>query len=229
MVTLRIQELAEAKGITLEQLSQDCWLSVEKIQKYASESIEIQEETAAELQTIATQLNVAVLELVKPVAKPVAFKLKIQEMAQEKGITLEELSEKAEVHPAILLFYSTQTIAKTQLEEPPFESYLSQISQTLECCNEDLKIPADLPLTSLRLTELAEERGLTLQELGQLTDIPYDVIHLMDQQPLTTLGSLRYLNDSPLLERSVRREYFERSIRETVCHYFDGVLKCKQV
>jgi transcriptional regulator with XRE-family HTH domain len=229
MVTLRIQELAESKGITLEQLSQNCGISVEKIHKYASESIEIKEETAEELQTLATQLNVTILEVVKPVAKPVAFKLKIQEMAQEKGMTLEELSEKAEVHPAILLFYSTQTIAETQLKKPRFESYLSKISQTLECCNEDLKVPAELPLTSLRLKELAQERGLTLKELGQLTDIPYDVIHLMDQQSLTTLGSLRYLNDSPLLERSVRREYLERSIRETVCEYFNGVLKCKQV
>ena len=212
MVTLRIQELAEVKGITLEQLSQDCCISVEKIYHYASESIEIKEETAAEIQAIATRLNVTVLEVVKPVAKPVAFKLKIQEIAQEKGITLEELSEKAGVHPAILIFYSTQAIAETQLEEPRFESYLFKINHALECCKEDLKVPAELPLTSLRLQEFAEERGLALEEFSQLTDMSADVIELIDKNPINLPDLVEGLQRSNSLNRYDR-------IRDFLCQY----------
>ncbi|MCT7961220.1 hypothetical protein NG791_11090 [Laspinema sp. D1] len=186
MVTLRIQEIAEAKGMTLEQLSQDCGVSLEKIHQYSAESIEIKEEMAVEIQTIATQLDVTVLELVKPLTTPVAFKLKIQELAEAKGMTLEELSKKAEVHPAIIAFYSTQVISKSKLEEPPFELYLSQISQALECCNEDLKTIAELSLTSLRLQESTQERGLTLKELSKLTNTPYEVIDLMATQPVNS-------------------------------------------
>ncbi|MCT7965724.1 helix-turn-helix transcriptional regulator [Laspinema sp. D1] len=184
MVTLRIQELAEAKGITLEQLSEDCCISVEKLQKYASESIEIQEETAADIQAMATQLNVTVFEVLKPVDHPVAFKLKIQEIAYKKGITLEELSEKSGVHFAIILFYSTQAIAKAQFEKKEFQESLSRISQVLGGRSEDLKVSAELPLTSLRLKEGAQEKGITLKQLSEITQVPYELIELMDNQPI---------------------------------------------
>ncbi len=69
MVTLRIQELAEAKGMTLEQLSQDCGISVEKIRKYAAESIEIKEENAADIQKIANTFNVSSLHLLNRLKK----------------------------------------------------------------------------------------------------------------------------------------------------------------
>ncbi|MGL4502206.1 MAG: hypothetical protein ACRCU2_24285 [Planktothrix sp.] len=184
MVTLRIQELAESKGLTLEQLSEQCGISVEKIYQYSAESIEIKEEMAAEIQIIATQLDVTVLELVKPVAKPVAFKLKINEVSKQKGITLGELSEKAEVHPAIILFYRTQAIRENKLNESPFEEYLNKISAALECSIEDLKLPAELPFTLIRLEQLAKERGLTLKELSQLTGLPDEFINLIANEPV---------------------------------------------
>lgn len=196
MVILRIQELAEAKGITLEELREISGISVENFQKYAGESIDVQEDSAADLRTIAKKLNVPVVELFKPVAKRGAFKLKIQEVAQSKGITLEELSERANVHPALLAFYSTQPICKNKLSEPNCEKHLNQISQALGWSPADLKIIADLPTTRLRIQELVKERDLTLDELKVMSSFPPEFIDLLETQPVDVPALLENQNET---------------------------------
>ena len=62
-------------------------------------------------------MNVSVWELVKPVAKREAFKLKILAMAEQKGLTLEELSKLSSLHLSFLAFYSTQSVCKRKLED----------------------------------------------------------------------------------------------------------------
>ncbi|HEY9668452.1 MAG TPA: hypothetical protein V6C91_16705, partial [Coleofasciculaceae cyanobacterium] len=55
-VILRIQELTELKSITLEELSQASNVSIEAVQAYATEPVNI-EEAATDLRKIANQLN----------------------------------------------------------------------------------------------------------------------------------------------------------------------------
>lgn len=184
MVTLRIQEQAEAKGITLTELGQLCGLSAEAMQKYATESIEITEETAADLRKVSAKLNVPVLELLKPVAKMAAIKLKIIEKAQKKNITLEQLSEQSGVHPGVIAFYSTQPISQEKLAEPPHRAHLSKISEILEVSSEDLKVATDMPTTMLRLEELEKEKGISLKDLSSLIGVNEELINLIVTQPI---------------------------------------------
>lgn len=184
-VTLRIQELVEAQGLTFEELSKASGVSLEDIQAYATTPVELIEETATALRKIATKLNVAVVELVQPIAKREAFKLKILEMAQQKGLTLEKLSERSGVNPAIISFYSTQSISNQKLNELESKNqYLRKISQALVCDVEDLKIEAELPTTKLCVEEWVEERGLNLQDLSRLTNLPQEYIDLIAKHPL---------------------------------------------
>ncbi|MBD1906763.1 hypothetical protein H6F53_14895 [Trichocoleus sp. FACHB-832] len=185
MIILCIQEIAAAKGLTLEELSQVSGVSLEVIQAYATTPIEtLTEEVAANLRKLASKLDVVVLELVQPVGKREAFRLKILEMAQGKGLTLEELSHRSGVHPAVLVFYSTQSICKQKLDEPQHKKNLLDLCKALICSIEDLQIPADLSTTILRLNEKTKEKGLTLKELSVLTSLPYELIDLFATQPI---------------------------------------------
>ncbi len=184
MITLRIQEIADEKGLTLKELSQVSGVSLEAIQVYATKPVELTEEIATDLKKIATKLDVTVVELVKPVAKRQAFQLKIIEMAKQKGLTLKELSDLSGVHPALLAFYSTQSIYKNKLTESQVQKHLSQISGILECRIEDLKLVIELPTTMFRIEELLKDRNLTLYDLKMLTDVPDELIDLVATQPL---------------------------------------------
>jgi transcriptional regulator with XRE-family HTH domain len=190
-VTLRIQELAEAKGLALEQLSQGVGISQQTIQLYATAPVEITEEIAADLRKIATELDVSVVELVKPVAKKEAFKLKILEKTktQQPDLTLGALSEQSGVHILLIEFYSKQPIYQQKLFERKHQDNLNKICQVLGCTIEDLLDEFktdDLPETKLRFEEFAEERGLTLNDLSLLTGLPSELIDLMATQPIDT-------------------------------------------
>ncbi|MCL1469208.1 helix-turn-helix domain-containing protein [Argonema antarcticum] len=195
MATFRIQELAEAKGLTIEELSEVSGVSMKRIQRYYTTtsftSVEITEQTAGELRQIAAKLDLPVMELVKPVLKRAAFKLNIIKIAQKKGITLEELSERSGVHPSFIDFYSTQTISKDKLAEDPYQMHISEISKALEVSPEDLKVVSDLAITIFPLEEFAKERNLSLEELSLITDIPVELINLIKTHPvnLARLGS----------------------------------------
>jgi hypothetical protein len=183
MITLCIEEVATAQGLTLEQLSQLSGVSLQDIQSYLSIET-LTDETAANLRKIAAQLNVPVLKLVKPAAKREAVKLNILEIAQRKDLTLEELSNLSGVHPAILMFYSTQPLCKEKLSEiESHNQYLTKISEGLNCTIEDLQTPAELPMTKLRFEELLQEQGLTVDELSMLTEIPEQFFDLISTQP----------------------------------------------
>lgn len=214
MVNLKIRDLANAKGLTVSELSEVSGISSETMMKYATESVEITEETTANLRKIAKKLDVPVMNLIKPVAKQAAFKLTIIEKAKEKGITLEQLSTKSDVHISIVAFYSFQVISKEKLAEEPYQTYLTKISDALECkSEEDLKIVAELPATRLRLEEMAQEKGLSLEDVSRLTATPREFIDLMATQPV-------HISESP----------FEMNVGEAICKWITaatgGYCKC---
>jgi transcriptional regulator with XRE-family HTH domain len=184
MVNLRIRDLAAAKGLTVSELSEVSGISSETMMKYATESVEITEETAANLRKMAEKLDVPVIELIKPINKPPAFKLRIIEKAQEKGISLEQLSEKSGVHPAVLAFYATQPISEEKLADSNSQTSLGKINQILQCATEELQVVANIPTTKLGVEKLLEERMLSLEELSLLSNLPLEFVDLMATQPV---------------------------------------------
>lgn len=184
MVTIRsIQRLAEAKGLSLEELSQSAQVSLQDIQAY-TELDNITDEVAANLRQIAATLNVNVIDLFQPLNKRDAIKLKILETSQKKGLTLEELSNRCGVHYAIVAFYSTQPICKQKFIEPLFQENLKKITETLDCNPEDIQAEAELPRTKLNIEDFSRETGLTLENISQVTELPQEFINLISEQPM---------------------------------------------
>ena len=58
MATLRVQKLSSDRGIGLGELSSLTGIDEETLEKYASEDIEINQETAKHLQKIAAKLDI---------------------------------------------------------------------------------------------------------------------------------------------------------------------------
>lgn len=221
-VTLRIQELAEAKGLTLEEISKASGVSVQAIQAYTNTPVELTESIAADLRKIATQLNVPVIELVKPLTERGAFRLNILEKLKQKGLTLEELSAQSGIHPAIVAYYSTQPICQRKLNE--FESknkYLSRISKVLDCCIDDLKVKAELPLIKFCLEEWVEKNGLNLEDMSIFTGLPIDFIDLISTQPIET--------SVDAIQIDIEANPPETTPKEIICRWIETVLGKQQV
>jgi hypothetical protein len=194
MVKLRIQEIAESKGISLEELDQLTGFSTQNLteslrRENVNESSNIENitlENAKQLRKKAATLGVSVLDLISPTAKKVAFNLKIIETAKNQNLNLEDLSKLSGVDPAIVAFYSTQAISREKLAEPRFQEYLNRISETLNSSIQDLQVLADLPKTKLLIEDIAQEKGITLQEMAVLMDVPSDFLDLVATQPIDT-------------------------------------------
>ena len=220
MVTLRIQELAEAKGITLEQLSQDCCISVEKVQKYASESIEIHEDTAIELKKIANRLEINSLDLLQSNHNSSFIRLNILKKIQEKSLTLEALSEKSGVHISVLAFYTTQPISQERLSEAKINEDMEKICAGLESSLEELIIEeANIPLIKYDIDQVINNANLSSPEFSLLSNISEDGIDLIRNQ---ALASLQDFNNAATPE----------GLGEIWCAYLGRVVpiwKCEEV
>jgi len=213
-VRLRIQELAEAKELTLEEISNRSSVSVEAIQAYATATVELTEKIAIDLRNIAKPevLDVAVVELIESVVKREAVKFKIRDIARQKGLTLGQLSEATAINLLLIEFYSEQPIFKEQLIEPKLQNNLNEICKTLDCKIEDLivKVEAEeLPETKLRIEELLEEKGITLEDLSLLTELPNELIDLMATQPIDVCDrdEIREVPIQKLVQRLLRKVF----------------------
>jgi len=195
MVTLRIQELAEAKGITLEQLSQDSGVSVEKINKYAAESVKIEEETAADIHKIANSLNLSTLNLLQSAKESSLWvRIKIIDQLEKKNISLEYLSKKTGINLSVLVFYSTQPLRKAKISEPKIQDEIKIICNFLECsldtliCDEfnDFLIRFDIDA-------FIEIKGLSEKDFVMLSNVSCDCIDLLRTQPIdNSKSSVQY-------------------------------------
>lgn len=181
---LRIQEFADAKGLTLEELAQASNVSEEILKKYSTSSIEITEDSASNLRKIATKLDIAVAKLIKPVAKIGGFRLRIFEITKQRNLTLNQLSEISGVHPTLLAFYSTQAISKQKILEDETQENLSRISRALGVDIEELKVASELSETMLRVDDYVKEKGLTLEDLSILNNVPIEFMRLISTQPI---------------------------------------------
>ncbi|MFN6539433.1 MAG: hypothetical protein RM021_024200 [Nostoc sp. EkiNYC01] len=182
MITLSIQQFAEDNNLSLEELSQHSNVALEDIQSYAIIET-LTDEIATNLRKIASELNVSVLELVKPILKQGALRFKIFEMIQNKDLTIEELSKLSGVHPAIVAFYSTQPINEHKFNEMERKNkYLTKISEVIGCSTEELKVETDQPIIKLDVKKWAEKRGLNLDDISLLTGLPLDFIDLISTQ-----------------------------------------------
>lgn len=184
MINLCIQELASEKTVSLDKLSELTGIPLKVIQEYTILE-NITEPIAEDLIKIAKALDVSTMRLVQPKIERKALKFKIREIAEEKGLTIEDLSQVSGIHPAILGFYSTQPVCKQKLQELEDQhQYLKKITDVLQCRIEDLQIESELPTTKLRFQELIEEKGLTTESLMMLADVPREFLNLIANQPV---------------------------------------------
>jgi DNA-binding Xre family transcriptional regulator len=184
MITLRVKEILQAKGLTLQELSQVIDVSENYIQSLIDKPIQITEETATVLNRISEALKIPLVNLFTTVTKQEAVRLKILDLIQEREMSLEELSDQSGVHPSIIAIYSTQPICKLKLAEPKFQENLVKISQALTSSPEDLQVEADLPITRLRFREMMKFKGLTVDDLSVLTGLPQEFIEFVTTEPL---------------------------------------------
>lgn len=238
-VTLRIQELAEVKGLTLEELSQISGISAQAMQEYATQPVDLKK-NAAEFRQIAAKLNVPILELVKPVAKRGAFKLKVFEMLDQNNLTLEELSKRSGVDFILLALYSTQPIAKDTIAEAQTQENLTKIIKVLNCSIEELKVAAELPNARFSVEEILQEKGLTIEEASLLTELPEEFIKFISTQPIDIFALMNDFNlvASTEVETSEIKmllfDELERSrpeafiLKDAICKIFGNALEfCK--
>lgn len=214
-VTLRIEEFVAENDYAA--LSQATKISEETIWRYAKEKVELTDKSAADIRSISAELDVPVVELVKPIVKREAVRLKIREIALHRGLTLEKLSEASKVHLLIIEFYSKRPIYKEKILEAKSQDNLNKICNILGCEIEELLVEIqakDLPETKLRLEEFAEDRGLNLNDLSLLTELPPELIDLLATQPIDT--SSLFFDDNATPEDYI--------FRPSICKYFRGLL-----
>ena len=183
MVSLRIQEFLDARGLSRTDLSSLTDISEDAIDTYAAESINLNEDTAQDIRKIAAKLCIPAPKLIRPIDKKPGIRLKILEQAKTQGLTLNQISERSNVHPYILGIYSTQVLLKEKLEEPQIQSEISRIADILGTSLVELSVSSEPPITQLRLSEFLQEKGISLEELSLLHDIPSDFFNLLDGQP----------------------------------------------
>lgn len=181
---ISISQKAREKALSL--LSQATGIDENVIQKYAKDQIEITKATATDLTKIAEVLKISSVELVNPVLKREAVKLKIRELIQEKSTSLEKLSSKTKIDLPTLCFYSTQPIGKQKLNNSPISDNLVKISDALGLSSIEnlLDTNVELPPTRLRILEVAEERNLSLEELSLISGIDPHLLDLLANHPV---------------------------------------------
>lgn len=187
MVSLRIQEFLDARGLSRTDLSSLTGISEDTINAYAAESISLNEETSQDIRTIAAKLGIPTGKLIRPVDKKPGIRLKILEQAQAQGLTLNQISERSHVHPLLLGIYSTQVLLKEKLEEPEIQDDLNRIATALGTSPLDLSVIEDPPITQLRINEFLQEKGISLEELSLLYNVPSRFFDLIDGQPFDPL------------------------------------------
>ena len=183
MVSLRVQEFLDARGLSRTDLSSLTGISEDAINTYAAESINLGEDTAQDIRTIAAKLGIPSAKLIRPVDKKPGVRLKILEKAKAQDLTLNQIAERSNVHPYILGIYSTQVLLKEKYEEPKIQRDISSIVDTLGTSIVELSVSSDPPITQLRLGEFLKEKGISLEEMSLLYDIPSDFFDLIDSQP----------------------------------------------
>lgn len=211
-INLRLEEIAQTKNLSLQQISEASGIPIEIIQSHSREAFDITEDTCNSLRKISKVLGEPVLDLIQPRFKKEAFKLSILELCKQKNISFNELAKRSGIHPSILGFYSTQIINSQKLNEQNFQKDLKKINQVLGSSNEELKSEAELPKTKIQIDEWANERGLTLEDLSSLTGLPYEFIDLVNTTPI---------NISNLIEnqdlKSLDLDEIMAPVREFVC------------
>jgi len=185
MARLRLQELLERRCVTTSHLAKVTGLSVEQIDQLATDEVIIDHENIQILQKIADKMDVPTLKLFKQFKRKGAYKLKILEQLEAKKLTLDQLSECTQIEPLLLAIYATQAILEDKFNEDSFQEHLNKINKVLETNSEDLiTITRDVPLTRLRLDEIAEENGLTREYFSKVLNLSDNVMNFLATQPI---------------------------------------------
>jgi hypothetical protein len=183
MVSLRIQEFLDARGLSQTDLSSLTGIAENTINTYATESFNLDENTAQDIRTIASKLGIPAAKLIRPVDKKPGIRLKILEEAKAQGLTLNQVAESSQVDPSLLAIYSTQVILKEKLEEAEIQDDLNNIATALGSSLSRLSVAEEPPRTQLRLNEFLQEKGISLEDLSLIYNVPLRFFDLLEGQP----------------------------------------------
>ncbi len=198
MAHLRIKKFLSDRGITETDLSQLTRIPENTLNRYAQESIDINEDTVKDIRKIASQLNIPPAKLIQPVRKQSGIRLKIIEVlenSQDSKLNfkkLSELCERLQVHPSILVLYSTQVMLKEKWEEEQTQKDISSIASILGVSIEELAVIEDPPITKIRLDDFLKEKGLTIEQFSLLNDFPVTTTKFLASQPIDLLAFKRF-------------------------------------
>lgn len=182
MITLRIQEVLQEQGLSFEELSNRLGLLQEDLTIYIdTQSVSLTKEVASTLKDIATVLRVPVVSLLKPIPGKEIFRLRILEIAQRRSIKLNELSRISQVPHIALVFYCTQPFFSPNLNKAPFDEHLKAIQMALNCTLQDLRYELEVPVAG-KIAEFSESRGVSLEELSMLADLPVEFLEILSVQ-----------------------------------------------
>lgn len=183
MVSLRIREFLDARGLSQIDLSNLTGIAEDTINTYATESFDLNEDTAQDIRTIASKLGLPAAKLIRPVDKKPGIRLKILEEAKAQGLTLNQVAESSDVDPSLLAIYSTQVILKEKLEESEIQDDLNKIATALGSSISRLSVADEPPRIQLRLNEFLQEKGVSLEGLSLIYNVPLRFFDLLEGQP----------------------------------------------
>jgi|GEM_PF-1829668 len=199
MAHLRIQEFLDARGFTIGDLANLTGINEEVLRTYSTESINLDQENAEHLRRIASKLNVPVAKLIRPVAKQAGVSFKILKKAKSQGLDLTEISIQSGVHPLLLAIYSTQVILKDKWAEGQTQENIRRIATELNSSPEELVQVEDPPISKLRMDDYLLEKGLSLDELSLLYNIPREPLDILVSHPFDFVKFKELKNNSNIL------------------------------
>ena len=183
MVLLRIQEFLDARGFTIDEFASLTGINEEVLRIYSTDSINLDQENTEHLRRIASNLNVPVAKLIRPAAKQAGVSFKILKKAKSQDLDLTDLSIRADVHPLLLAIYSTQVLLKDKWAEEQTQENIRRIATELNSTPEELATVEDPPISKLRMDDYLREKGLSLDELSLLYNIPKEPLDILVSHP----------------------------------------------
>ena len=198
MPTLRLEEVLKENQINLEEQSQEIQSAISRLLRTEDQPFDkLDVELANDLRVVAGALRISVFKLFQVTPK-VGYRLRILEELDRKfpedesyGDKIERLhreinfsdtsipsdnqSSRTPVTLSILVFYATQVLPESILEQQEFrKKYLDPICQALDVTLGNLKEKSkitELTLNYLTISQ-AYKTGTSVDDLALLTDIP---------------------------------------------------------
>jgi DNA-binding Xre family transcriptional regulator len=185
MVTLQIQKFLDEQNLSVQELSDRTAIPIALLERYLSPvNIELEEQAFEDLQKISNVLEISPLCLIKPKGLEKGFRLRLEEIAQAKGISFLDLCERTQISPIILSFYTAHVFTTASLKLQAQISTLDKICEALNCQIQDLLLEVELSFVRFHIQDLLNSINLDFDSLEKLTNVPKQILELVEINPI---------------------------------------------